>query len=98
MFYCYYQFVVADSQNPKVDQILDVRRENLNVVVAKNRKEENTEDDVMVKHTFYSKYHDLDKLNLVKICNGILVLGLSQYPLLPQLPQKMTLASKYRQK
>ena len=31
---------------------------------------------------------DLDKLNLVKICNGGLVLGSSQLLVLPQLPQK----------
>ena len=37
---------------------------------------------------------DLDKLNLVKIRNGVLVLGSSQYLLLPQPPQKMTLNSK----
>jgi len=36
----------------------------------------------------------LDKLNLVKIRNGGKVLGSSQFSLLPQLPQKMTLASK----
>ena len=38
---------------------------------------------------------DLNKLNLVKIRNGGLVLSSSQFPLLPQLPQKMTLDSKF---
>ena len=38
---------------------------------------------------------DLDKLNLVKICNGGLGLGSKQFPLLPQLPQKLTLASNF---
>ena len=37
---------------------------------------------------------DLDKLNLVKIQNGGQVSGSSQFPLMPRLPQKMTLASK----
>ena len=37
---------------------------------------------------------NLNKVNLVKLANGCLVLGLSKLPLLPQLPQKMTLASK----
>ena len=37
---------------------------------------------------------DLFKLNLVKIRNGGLVLCSSQFPVLPQLPQKMTLAAK----
>ena len=37
---------------------------------------------------------DLDRPNLVKLCYGGLVLGLSQFSLLPQLPQKMMLASK----
>ena len=37
---------------------------------------------------------DLDKLNLVKIHNGGLNLGSSQFSLLTQLPQKMTLASE----
>ena len=37
---------------------------------------------------------DLDKLYLAKIRNGGLVLGLCQFPLLLQLPQKMMLASK----
>ena len=37
---------------------------------------------------------NLDKLNLVKIRNGGLVLGLSQFLLQPQLSQKMILDSK----
>ena len=39
---------------------------------------------------------DLDKftLALVEICNVGLILGSSQFPILPQLPQKMTLASQ----
>ena len=37
---------------------------------------------------------DLDKLNLLKLAYGDLVLGLSQFFLLPQLPQNKTLASK----
>ena len=41
---------------------------------------------------------DLDKLNLVKLDNGGLVLGSSQFLLLSQLPQKMTLTSKVSQK
>ena len=36
---------------------------------------------------------DLDKLILVKIGNGGLVLSSSQFLLLPQLPQKIMLAS-----
>ena len=36
---------------------------------------------------------DLEKLNLVKLGNGGLVLGLSQILLLPKLPQKMRLDS-----
>ena len=37
---------------------------------------------------------DMDKLNLVKLGNGGLVSGSSQFLLLPQLPQKMILPSK----
>ena len=37
---------------------------------------------------------DLDMLNKVNLTNGGLDLGSSQFFLLPQLPQKMTLASK----
>ena len=37
---------------------------------------------------------DLDKLNLVKLGYDGSVLGLSQFLLLPQLPQKMILALK----
>ena len=37
---------------------------------------------------------NLDKLNLLKLANGGLVLGSSQFLLLPQLPLKMILASK----
>ena len=37
---------------------------------------------------------DLGKLNLVKLNYGGLVLGLSQFLLMPQLFQKMTLASE----
>ena len=37
---------------------------------------------------------DLDKLNLVKFCYGGLILGSSLFSLLPQLPQKMTIAFK----
>ena len=33
---------------------------------------------------------DLDKLNLVEVCNDGLVLGSSQFPLLPHLPPKTT--------
>ena len=40
------------------------------------------------------RFKDLDKLNLVKICNGGKVLGSSQFLILPQLPQKTMLASK----
>ena len=37
---------------------------------------------------------DLYKLNLVKFCKSGLVLGSSQFPLLPQLPQKTMLTLK----
>ena len=37
---------------------------------------------------------DLDELNLVKFCYGGLILGSSLFSLLPQLPQKMTIAFK----
>ena len=43
---------------------------------------------------FKIRITDLYKLNLVKLGYGGLALGLSQYSILPQLPQKMTLASK----
>ena len=36
----------------------------------------------------YSAYQGFGKAKLVKMCNGGLVLGSSQFPLLPQLPQK----------
>ena len=49
----------------------------------------------MVWKSLYSvRIKDLDTINLVKICTGGLVLGLSKFPLLPQLPQKMMLVSK----
>ena len=43
---------------------------------------------------YAERFTDLDKLNLVKIYNGSKVLGSSQFLILPQLPQKTTLASK----
>jgi len=39
-------------------------------------------------------FTDLDKPNMVKISQGGMVLGLNQFLPLPQLPQKMILASK----
>ena len=41
---------------------------------------------------------ELDKFNLVKIGYGGLVLGISQFMILPQLPQKMMLTTKVTQK
>ena len=43
---------------------------------------------------FKIRITDLCKINLVKLGYGGLALGLSQYSILPQPPQKMTLASK----
>ena len=40
------------------------------------------------------RFVDLDKLNLVKICNGGLDLGLSQFLILSQVPEKMMLDLK----
>ena len=37
---------------------------------------------------------DLDKLNLIKLGYSCLVLGSSQFLIMPQLPQKMMLATK----
>ena len=50
--------------------------------------------DVDRGHLGLKNITNLDKFNLVKICNGGLVLGSSQFSLLPKLPQKMMLASK----
>ena len=46
----------------------------------------------LVFATVYIK--DLDKLNLVKLVNGGLVLGSSHFLLLPHMPKKMKIASK----
>ncbi len=45
--------------------------------------------DIDVNKMFVSEcVKDLDKHNLVKFRNGVLVLGLSQFSILPQLPHK----------
>ena len=47
-----------------------------------------------LKNIYTVRIADLDNLNLVKIRNGGLVLDSSQLPLLIQMPQEITLASK----
>jgi hypothetical protein len=45
--------------------------------------------DIDGHNMFVSEYvKDLDKLNLVKLGNGALILGLSQFSILPQLPHR----------
>ena len=45
----------------------------------------------LLVHVIYRAFH---RFGQAKICNGGLALGSSEFLLLPQLPQKMTLASK----
>ena len=48
----------------------------------------------LVKVLLTVRIKDLDKLNLIKLAYGGLVLGLNYILLLPQLPHKIMLASK----